>query len=135
MIPKNTSVIVSRKPGTRAGGILSQYAMARKNERYAEPRLVQGGQNPQSVQSALAASTAGSIPTTVEGTDEEDRIANVIDRSGDGFERTAFQKFPFRGGGGGRGGLDHSAMGGQGKDLFIAYCCSYWRRLGEILLF
>eukprot|EP00187_Rhodella_violacea_P004483 CAMPEP_0174887746 /NCGR_PEP_ID=MMETSP0167-20121228/2978_1 /TAXON_ID=38298 /ORGANISM="Rhodella maculata, Strain CCMP736" /LENGTH=98 /DNA_ID=CAMNT_0016124361 /DNA_START=268 /DNA_END=561 /DNA_ORIENTATION=- len=35
LIKRNTSVEVRRVPGLRPGGILSQQAMAKKNERYA----------------------------------------------------------------------------------------------------
>ncbi|KAK1858412.1 hypothetical protein I4F81_001017 [Pyropia yezoensis] len=36
LLPKNTSVVVRRVPGLKPGGILSQQAMAKKNERYSE---------------------------------------------------------------------------------------------------
>lgn len=110
LLPKNTSVVVRRVPGLKPGGILSQQAMAKKNERYSE--IDKRGQSNIAAAAAAAASAAASAvqnkgllpdygsaaatymsgvaPKRVAGQEEHERIAALVDASGAGFERTSF---------------------------------------------
>lgn len=139
LLPKNTSVVVRRVPGLKPGGILSQQAMAKKNERYSE--IDKRGQSNIAAAAAAAASAAASAvqnkgllpdygsaaatymsgvaPKRVAGQEEHERIAALVDASGAGFERTSFpmHRGGFGGGYGGggfRGGYGGGSGGGGG---------------------
>lgn len=139
LLPKNTSVVVRRVPGLKPGGILSQQAMAKKNERYSE--IDKRGQSNIAAAAAAAASAAasavqntgmlpdygsaaatymgGAAPKRVAGQEEHERIAALVDASGAGFERTSFpmHRGGFGGGYGGggfRGGYGGGGGGGGG---------------------
>ncbi|KAJ8903813.1 hypothetical protein NDN08_000346 [Rhodosorus marinus] len=119
LVPKNTSVIVVRKPGIRAGGILAQHQMAKKNERYAETRNPSATQPTPATAAAQAVSASG--PTAVKGETEEARIASLIDQSGSGFERAPYQKFNHSGGVVGNSNLPSGGVEGAGRMNKIGY--------------
>lgn len=105
---KNASVVVRRVPGLKPGGILSLQDMAKKNERYAEKEATVPGPL-----LGAASSTTTLQQETVEGDDENARIAAVI-----GQAASAFDNMPLpwnqRGRHGGRGAFRNGRGTGRG---------------------
>lgn len=141
LLPKNTSVVVRRVPGLKPGGILSQQAMAKKNERYSE--IDKRGQSNIAAAAAAAASAAasavqntgmlpdygsaaatymgGAAPKRVAGQEEHERIAALVDASGAGFERTSFPMH--RGGFGGGYGGSHADRAPTPGPNYVCHRC------------
>lgn len=90
LVQKNSSVIVRRVPGMKQGGVLSQQEMASKNQRYAEKHPKPTATPPEALQ----------IQTKIEGDDEAERIASLVQQSGNTYN--SFQQ-PMRGGRNARG--------------------------------
>ena len=128
LIPKNTSVIVKRVPaGSRDGrggrmGVLSQIAMAKKNERFAEIVGLSSASGRSSGVIAAArqilsgklalppgADAAGvaPAPTRLRVGDEQTRLASVVNTAGVGDRSAGVARSA-----GGRGGRPGSGAGG-----------------------
>jgi len=84
-VDKNVSVEVRRVPGLVAGGILAQQAMARRNERYAEPAPAPAAQ-----------ADPSAAPQGIRGANEAERIASLMEVSGKEYDRSGmpYQSMP-----------------------------------------
>lgn len=105
LVQKNTSVIVRRVPGLKQGGILSHQEMAGKNERYAEKHLSKASESNTQPEQANP-----DVLKTIEGSDEAERIASLVQNSA-----MAFDQFPVqaRGRHNNRGGFRGGRNGGS----------------------
>ncbi|KAF6004755.1 E3 ubiquitin-protein ligase rbbp6 [Cyanidiococcus yangmingshanensis] len=141
LIPKNTSVIVKRIPAGQKQGILSQIALAKKNERFAEilDRSTSGTGVTAGVIAAAARqflagklgpvsginpSAASNEPVRLRSGDEETRLASVIQAAGAG-DSSANQRGSQRPGGRPTGPMaaDGPPAGAQPPPGYICHRC------------
>lgn len=141
LIPKNTSVIVKRIPAGQKQGILSQIALAKKNERFAEilDRSTSGTGVTAGVIAAAARqflagklgsvsginpSAASNEPVRLRSGDEETRLASVIQAAGAG-DLSANQRSSQRPGGRPTGPMaaDGPPAGAQPPPGYICHRC------------